>query len=68
MKTLGLRLGTSTLCWVMSVSVVWAQMDGEVVAKKKYEAYKMKVMAGDLNINWRDFRLAAALGEVTRGY
>jgi hypothetical protein len=43
-------------------------MDSEVVAKKKYEAYRTKVMAGDLNIDWRDFRLAAALGEVSQGF
>jgi hypothetical protein len=68
MTMLGLRLGISTLCWVMSVSVVWAQMDDEIVAKKKYEAYKTQVMAGDLNINWRDFRLTAALGQVSQGF
>jgi hypothetical protein len=56
------------LCWVISVSVVWAQMDEQVVAVKKYEAYKTKVMAGDLNIDWRDFRLTAALGEVSQGF
>lgn len=56
------------LCWVISVSVVWAQMDDEVVARKKYEAYKAKVMAGDLNIDWRDFRLTAALGQVSQGF
>ena len=68
MKSPGLKLGTSTLCWVISVSVVWAQMDDQVVAKKKYEAYKTKVMAGDINIDWRDFRLTAALGEVSQGF
>ena len=56
------------LCWVISVSVVWAQMDDQVVAKKKYEAYKAKVMAGDITIDWRDFRLTAALGEVSQGF
>jgi hypothetical protein len=56
------------LCWVISVSVVWAQMDDQVVAKKKYEAYKTQVMAGDLKIDWRDFRLTAALGEVGQGF
>jgi len=68
MKPLCLRLGTSTLCWVISVSVVWAQMDDQVVAKKKYEAYKTKVVAGDMDIDWRDFRLTAALGEVSQGF
>lgn len=68
MKTPGLRLGTSILCWLISVSVVWAEMDGEAVAKKKYEAYKTKVMAGDINIDWRDFRLSAALGQVSQGF
>ena len=52
----------------ISVSVVWAQMDDQVIAKKKYEAYKAKVMAGDMNIDWRDFRLTAALGEVSQGF
>lgn len=56
------------LCWVISISVVWAQMDDQVVAKKKYEAYKTKVMAGDINIDWRDFRLTAALREVSQGF
>jgi hypothetical protein len=43
-------------------------MDSRDVAEKKYEAYKSQVMAGDLNIDWRDFRLAAALGEVSQGF
>jgi Domain of unknown function (DUF4919) len=68
MKTPGLRWGTSVLCCAISASVVWAQMDDQVVATKKYEAYKTKVMNGDLNIDWRDFRLAAALGEVSQGF
>ncbi|SRR5579872_4134150 len=68
MKPLCLRLGTSTLCWVISISVVWAQMDDRDVAIKKYEAYKAKVMTGDLSIDWRDFRLTAALGEVSQGF
>jgi hypothetical protein len=64
----GLRLGTSLLFCVISVSVVWAQMDDQDVATKKYEAYKKRVMTGDLNIDWRDFRLAGALGEVSQGF
>ena len=67
-KMPGLRLGTTLLCCVISVSVVWAQMDDRDVAEKKYEAYKTRVMAGDLNINWRDFRLTAALGQVSQGF
>jgi hypothetical protein len=43
-------------------------MDDRDVAAKKYEAYKTRVMAGDLNIDWREFRLAAALGEVSQGF
>ncbi len=43
-------------------------MDDEVIANKKYEAYKTKVMAGDLNIDWRNFRLSAALGQVSQGF
>ncbi len=68
MKMPGLRLVASVLCWIIGVSVVGAQMDDRDVAAKKYEAYKAKVMAGDLNIDWRDFRLAAALGEVSQGF
>jgi len=68
MNTPGLRLGTSMLCWVISVCVAWAQMDDQVVARKKYEAYKTQVMAGNLHIDWRDFRLTAALGEVSQGF
>ncbi len=64
----GLRLGTFLLCSVISVSVVSAQMDDRDVATKKYEAYKTRVMAGDLSIDWRDFRLAGALGEVSQGF
>jgi len=56
------------MCLVISVSAVSAQMDEQDVAAKKYEAYKTKVMTGDLSIDWRDFRLAAALGEVSRGF
>jgi hypothetical protein len=43
-----LRLGTSLLCCVISISVVWAQMDDRDVATKKYEAYKTRVVAEDL--------------------
>jgi Domain of unknown function (DUF4919) len=64
----GLRFGTALLCCVVSISVVWAQMDDRDVATKKYEAYKTRVMAGDINIDWRDFRLAAALGQVSKGF
>jgi len=56
------------LCCVMCAGVICAQMDDQDVAAKKYKAYKARVMAGDLNIDWRDFRLAAALGEVSQGF
>ena len=56
------------MCCAISVSAVWAQVDDEDVAKKKYAAYKAQVFAGDLNIDWRDFRLAAALGQVSQGF
>ena len=56
------------MCSVISVSVVSAQMDDRDVATKKYEAYKTRVMAGDLSIDWRDFRLAGALSEVGQGF
>lgn len=64
----GIRFGTALLCCAVCVNVVWAQMDDRDAATKKYEAYKTRVMAGDLNIDWRDFRLAAALGEVSKGF
>ena len=67
-NTSGLKLGTFLLCCAISSSAVLAQMDARDVATKKYEAYKTRVMAGDLNIDWRDFRLAAALGEVSQGF
>ena len=67
-KMPSLRSGTALLCCVISVNVVWAQMDDRDVATRKYEAYKTKVMAGDLNIDWRDFRLTAALGQVSQGF
>jgi len=56
------------LCCVISGSVLGAQADDRAVAQKKYEAYKTQVMAGDLNIDWRDFRLSAALGQVSQGF
>jgi hypothetical protein len=56
------------LCCVISVSVVWAQMDDRDVATKKYAAYKTRVLTGDLSIDWRDFRLAGALGQVSQGF
>jgi len=43
-------------------------MDDRDVATKKYEAYKTRVMTGDLSIDWRDFRLAGALGQVSQGF
>ena len=64
----GLKLGTFLLCCAISSRAVLAQMDARDVATKKYEAYKTRVIAGDLNIDWRDFRLAAALGEVSQGF
>jgi hypothetical protein len=66
-KVPGLKLGTSLLWCVIGVSVACAQ-DGRDVATKKYEAYKTRVLAGDLNIDWRDFRFVAALGEVSQGF
>ncbi len=68
-KMPGLKLETSLLCCVISFNVVCAQtLDVRDPAIKKYEAYKTRVLAGDLNIDWRDFRLAAALGEVSQGF
>lgn len=64
----GLRLATFLWCAAISVSAVLAQMDDRDVATKKYGAYKTRVVAGDLSIDWRDFRLAAALGEVSQGF
>jgi hypothetical protein len=66
-KMPGFRLTTCLLCCVISVNVACAQ-DGRDVATEKYEAYKTRVLAGDLNIDWRDFRLVAALGEVSQGF
>jgi hypothetical protein len=68
MKTLLLRLRILILCWVVSGSVCWGQVDDQSVARTKYEAYKTRVMDGDLNIDWRDFRLVAALGQVSQGF
>ena len=48
----------------MTARLECAQMYDRDVAAKKYEAYKSRVMAGDLNFDWRDFRVAAALGQV----
>ncbi len=56
------------LCCVISVNFVKAQMYDRDSARKKYEAYKARVVVGDLNIDWRDFRLAAALGIVGPGF
>jgi len=43
-------------------------MDDRDTAAKKYDAYKTSVMAGNLQIDWRAFRLAAALGDVSQGF
>ena len=61
-------MGMLALCLVVSGSVCQGQLDGQSVARKKYEVYKAQVLARDLNIDWRDFRLVAALGEVSQGF
>ncbi len=38
------------------------------VAQQKYGAYKKRVVAGDLAIDWRAFRIAAALAAVNYGF
>ncbi|HEY4355295.1 MAG TPA: DUF4919 domain-containing protein [Acidobacteriaceae bacterium] len=68
MKLAGLRLGTFMLCCVVGVTAARAQTYDQAVARKKYDAYKTQVMAGDLKIDWRDFRLTAALGQVSQGF
>ncbi|HEY2857412.1 MAG TPA: DUF4919 domain-containing protein [Terracidiphilus sp.] len=65
---LWLKAAASVLLCITGVGLALAQMDDQDTARKKYEAYKTKVMAGDLNIDWRDFRLSAALGQVSQGF
>jgi hypothetical protein len=56
-----------SICGVMAAVAV-AQLDAREVAKQKYEAYKARVISGDINFDWRAFRLAAAAGEVNEGF
>ncbi len=51
--------------WSVTAS---GQLDERSVARQKYEAYKARVLRGDLAIDWRAFRLAAAAGEVAEGF
>jgi hypothetical protein len=37
--------------------------DSREVAQQKYEAFKARVVAGDLTVDWRAFRVASALAE-----
>jgi hypothetical protein len=37
--------------------------DSREVAQQKYESYKVRVVAGDLAVDWRAFRIASALAE-----
>lgn len=50
------------LAWIV-VPAVWAA-DDRPAAKAKYEELATKVSAGDLSIDWRALRVAAAIGEV----
>ncbi len=49
-------------------TAVGAQLDTREAARQKYEAYKACVTSGDLAVDWRAFRLAAAAGEVSEGF
>jgi hypothetical protein len=39
-------------------------LDDPATAKKKYDAYKVRVIGGDLSVDWRDFRLSAMVAGV----
>ena len=68
MRVSGWRVaGVALLCGVMG-SAARAQLDDPAVAKQKYETYKTRVMAGDLAVDWRAFRLAAMVGGVDGGF
>ena len=58
--------GVALLCGVMVGAVV--PVGRSAVAKQKYETYKTRVMAGDLAVDWRAFRLAAMVGGVDGGF
>jgi hypothetical protein len=55
-------------CCAATITAVWAQTDDQETSKQKYEVYRTQVLRGDLDIDWRAFRLAAALGEVSQGF
>jgi hypothetical protein len=54
-------VGCALLCGALA-GVAAGQIDEPAVAKQKYETYKTRVMAGDLSVDWRAFRLAAMVG------
>jgi tetratricopeptide (TPR) repeat protein len=57
------------LCAGMVTAPAAAQVfDSRAIAAQKYGTTKARVIAGDLDIDWRAFRLAAAVGEVSEGF
>ena len=54
-------VGCALLCGALAGAAA-GQIDEPAVAKQKYETYKTRVMAGDLTVDWRAFRLAAMVG------
>ncbi len=43
-------------------------LDDQKTAGKKYEVLRARVLAGDLTVNWREFRIAAKVARVDRSY
>jgi Domain of unknown function (DUF4919) len=56
-----------SICGVMATAV-GAQLDNREAARLKYEGYKARVTSGELAVDWRAFRLAAAVGDVSEGF
>lgn len=43
-------------------------LDSPELARKKYDTYKARVMGGDLTVDWREFRLDAAVASVNGSF
>jgi hypothetical protein len=63
-----LSAGMLVCIGMMATGMPAQTLDSREVATQKYKAYKDRVAAGDLSIDWRAFRLAAALGQVSGGF
>jgi len=56
-----------TMAQAVAPAGVQTGQDSKSVALRKYEVLKTRVMGSDLSVDWREFRLAAAMAEVDGG-